>query len=152
MGLIKFFLIKVVVDNEKHCREAPGNRIAHQDGLYPRPVRHCQEDPQDPQDTHTRTGHDHGNQHIAHTSQGAGQDFDENEKHVGRCDDPYDLHADPDNLRVRGKQLKKILPQEQQQGTDQPRLHLRLKDIEAIKSSSRQTLTLFFIRSYFPAP
>ena len=82
-------------------------------------MRHCQEDPEDPEDTHAGTGHDHWDQHVAHTPQCTGQDLNKNEKHIRGRDDPYDLHADPDNFRVCSKQLEKVLSQKQQQGADQ---------------------------------
>src|SRR5699024_2098496 len=121
MDFKKFLLIKVIINNEEHCGKPPGDGVAHQDSPYSRPVRHCQENPEDTEDTHTGTGHDHGDQYIAHASQGTGQDFYKDKENIGRSDNLYDLHADFNDFRVSGKELEQIPSQKQQQSTYQER-------------------------------
>lgn len=111
MGLVKFLLVKVVVNDKQYCCQSPGNGIAHQDSPDSRPVRNRQEDPEDTEDTYACAGHDHRNQHIAHTPESAGQDFDKNKEHIGRRDNLYDFHADFNNFRVGSKKLEKIAAQ-----------------------------------------
>ena len=103
MGFVKFLLIKVVVNNKQHCCQSPGNGVAHQNSPDSRPVRHCQENPEDTQDTNSCAGHDHRDQHVAHAPESAGQDLDKDKEHIGRRDNVYEFHADFNNFRDGSK-------------------------------------------------
>ena len=58
------------------------------------------EDPQNTQYANTTASHQHRNDHVAHTTQGTGQYFDEDKECIGWCDNVDDLHADFDNFLV----------------------------------------------------
>lgn len=84
-------------------------------------MRYDCKNPEDPEQTDAAAGHDHRNQHIPDTAEGAGKDFDEDKQYIAGRDHLDDLHSHFDNLRVLSEHAEDIAAKQQEKGTYQYR-------------------------------